>query len=167
MRKRIRGLCKHSHTGKALKPKVTVYYNGKKLAKKYYTVTYKNNKKPGLATITVKGKGEYEAYSAKTTFTINPKKVSLSSVKSSAKKKATVKWRKKKISTGYQIQYSTNSKFKSGNKIKTVSGASKTSVTLTGLKSRKVYYVRVRAYNTSGGKKYYGSWSIKKKITVK
>ena len=41
-------------------------------------------------------------------------------------------------------------------------------VTISTSKSRKTYYVRVRAYKThSNGKKYYGKWSTVKKVKVK
>ena len=64
-----------TYTGKALKPAVTVKYDGKTLKNgKDYTVSYKNNKKPGLATVTVKGKGEYSG-TATATFKIAPKAV--------------------------------------------------------------------------------------------
>ena len=48
------------YTGKALTPAPTVKLGGKKLKRGTdYTVTYKNNRKVGTATITVKGKGLY------------------------------------------------------------------------------------------------------------
>ena len=57
----------YAYTGKALKPTVTVKYNGKKLRKNSdYTVSYKNNTKVGKATITVKGKGNYTGSKTKT-----------------------------------------------------------------------------------------------------
>ena len=43
---------KYKYKGKAVKPKITI----KGLNKKYYKVTYKNNKKPGTATVTITGK---------------------------------------------------------------------------------------------------------------
>lgn len=43
---------KYKYKGKAVKPKITI----KGLNKKYYKVTYKNYKKPGTATVTIKGK---------------------------------------------------------------------------------------------------------------
>ena len=43
---------KYKYKGKAVKPKITI----KGLKKKYYKVTYKNYKKPGTATVTIKGK---------------------------------------------------------------------------------------------------------------
>ncbi|MBO5469248.1 MAG: right-handed parallel beta-helix repeat-containing protein [Lachnospiraceae bacterium] len=43
---------KYKYKGKAVKPKITI----KGLKKKYYKVTYKNYKKPGTATVIIKGK---------------------------------------------------------------------------------------------------------------
>lgn len=44
----------YKYKGKAVKPKIKI----KNLNKKYYKVTYKNNKKPGTATVIIKGKGK-------------------------------------------------------------------------------------------------------------
>ncbi len=61
---------KYAYTGKAVKPKITVKdAKGKTISKKYYTVTYKNNKKVGKATATVKFKGRYKG-TKKLTFKI-------------------------------------------------------------------------------------------------
>jgi phosphodiesterase/alkaline phosphatase D-like protein len=86
------------------------------------------------------------------------------------KKKITVKWKKKKQITGYQIQYSTDKKFKKNRKTVTVK-AKKTSRTITKLKSKKKYYVRIRTYKTvkSNGKtkKSYSGWSAVKSVKTK
>jgi carbon monoxide dehydrogenase subunit G len=59
-----------TYTGKALKPAVTVKYGSVTLKKDTdYTVAYKNNVKPGKATVTVTGKGDYTGV-AKATFFI-------------------------------------------------------------------------------------------------
>ena len=61
-----------TYTGSALKPAVTVTYNGKKLVEGTdYTLSYANNTLPGKATVTVKAcaKSGYSG-SASTTFTI-------------------------------------------------------------------------------------------------
>ena len=72
----------------------------------------------------------------------------------------TVKWKKKSNITGYQIQYSTNSKFKKGNKSIKIKNAKTRSKKITKLKSNKKYYVRIRTYK---GKKY-SKWSKVKSI---
>ena len=75
----------------------------------------------------------------------------------------TIKWKKKSGITGYQIQYSTNSKFKKGNKSIKIKNAKTISKKITKLKAAKKYYVRVRTYK---GKKY-SKWSKKKNIIIK
>ena len=72
----------------------------------------------------------------------------------------TIKWKKKSGITGYQIQYSTNSKFKKGNKSIKIKNAKTISKKITKLKAAKKYYVRVRTYK---GKKY-SKWSKVKSI---
>lgn len=44
----------YKYKGKSVKPKITI----KGLSKKYYKVSYKNYKRPGTATVTIKGKGK-------------------------------------------------------------------------------------------------------------
>ncbi len=77
-----------------------------------------------------------------------------------------VTWSKKNKIKGYQIQYSTSSKFKSAN-TKTVTKSTTKSVTISKLKGcNKKYYVRVRTYKTSNGKKIYSTWSNSKSVTT-
>ncbi len=154
------------YTGKAIKPAVTVSSNGKVLASSKYTVTYKKNRDVGIASVTVTGKGTYKGLSAGATFKIKPKKASISSLKSTAKKKITVTWTKDSQAGGYQVQYALNKKFTKSRKGKKVS-ASKKTVTLTGLKSKKTYYVRIRPYKKVSGSTLYGAWSTVKKVKVK
>lgn len=78
----------------------------------------------------------------------------ITSVKAQSKA-FTVKWKKKSGITGYQIQYSTNSKFKKGNKSIKIKNAKTISKKITKLKVAKKYYVRIRTYK---GKKY-SKWS--------
>lgn len=74
----------------------------------------------------------------------------------------TVKWKKKSSITGYQIQYSTNSRFKKNNKKIKIKNSKTVSKKITGLNPAQKYYVRIRTYK---GKKY-SSWSKKKCIIV-
>ena len=85
----------------------------------------------------------------------------ITSVKSQSKA-FTVKWKKKSGITGYQIQYSTNSKFKKGNKSIKIKNAKTRSKKITELKSNKKYYVRIRTYK---GKKY-SKWSKVKSAKI-
>ncbi len=83
----------------------------------------------------------------------------ITSVKAQSKA-FTVKWKKKSGITGYRIQYSTNSKFKKGNKSIKIKNAKTVSKKITKLKAAKKYYVRIRTYK---GKKY-SKWSKVKSI---
>lgn len=66
-----------SYTGKALKPSVTVFYNGRKLAEGgEYTVSFRNNVKIGIAEVTISGKGDYNGkITKKFTITVRKNKV--------------------------------------------------------------------------------------------
>jgi hypothetical protein len=52
-------------------------------------------------------------------------------------------------------------------KTKNVVGGAKKSVKIKSLKSKRKYYVQIRAYKRVGGKKYYSAWSKKKAVKVK
>lgn len=96
----------------------------------------------------------------------NNKKVKVASAKA-GKKSVKVTWKKVKGIKGYQIQYSTNKKFKKGNKTITVKSAKSTSATIKKLKSKKKYYVRMRTYKIVNGKKVYSAWSKAESVKVK
>ena len=91
---------------------------------------------------------------------------SLSKV-TAGKKQFKATWKSISSIDGYQIQYSTSSSFKSGNKTVTVSGYKSTSKTVTKLTAKKKYYVRIRGYKTISGKKQYSAWSKSKTVTTK
>ncbi len=79
-----------------------------------------------------------------------------------------VKWKKQTDVSGYQIQYSTNKKFKKqGTKIKTVKKPTAAKLTVKKLKARKKYYVRIRTYKTINGTNYYSAWSKSKSVKTK
>ena len=98
-----------------------------------------------------------------------PKKMSLS-VKSKKKRTLTIKWKRNKKVSGYELQYSTSAKFPAS-KRKTRNGFTSsnktTSSTVRRLKSKKTYYVRIRAYKKVKGIRVSGAWSAVKKVKVK
>ena len=117
------------------------------------------------STTVSEGAGQASAASAEKVSRKLPK-ASITSLKSAGSRKAELKWKKCSKINGYQIQYSTSKKFKDHVKVKTA-GKKKTSITLSGLKKNKTYYVRIRTYKTSSGGKVYGKWSKVKKIKIK
>ena len=163
-----------TYNGKKQKPSVTITdAAGKRLKNGTdYKVTYpKKTQNVGKYTVTVTLKGNYTG-TVKKTFTILPKNTAISKLTAS-KNTVTVKWKKQtKQTAGYEIQYSTSSKF-TKKTTKTVKAAknSMTSKKITKLKAKKKYYVRIRTYQTvKVGKKstkIYASWSKAKTITTK
>ena len=161
---------RYIYNGKVQKPQVTVK-NAKGEVIKGYTVKYAGNcKNVGKYKVTLTFKGDYNGTRTKT-FKIAPKSVTVKSLKA-AKKRFDVKWSKQTTQvTGYQVQYSTDKNFVKAVKNKKITKNSVVTKTVKNLKSKKVYYVRVRTYTTI---KYNGEqmnlhsdWSKVKKVTVK
>lgn len=156
---------KYVYDGKTKTPEVRAYLGGKKLTlNKDFTVSYSNNKNIGMATVTVKGCGEYSGSFSKT-FKISTAKQKITKIKA-AKGGFTAKWEKQSMADGYQLKYANNSDFENG-KSKYVKTNSTTSLSVSKLRSGKTYFVKVRSYTTVGGKKIYGDWSDVKAITTK
>ena len=154
-----------TYTGKSL-TQAPVVKIGQKVLKKGtdYTVSYKNNKSVGKATVTIKGKGNYTGTISRT-FKIKPKKTTLKTAASPKTKQLKVTYSKVSGVTGYQITYSTSSKFAKGS-MKSIN-ASGTSKIIKKLTKGKTYYVKVRTYKTVGGVKYYSGYSAVKKVKIR
>lgn len=80
-------------------------------------------------------------------------------------KKISVSFGRSFNATGYQIQYSTNKKF-TGKSVKKITTKNLTK-TISKLKGRTRYYVRVRAYKKIDGKTVFSPWSDVKSVTTK
>lgn len=158
---------KMSYTGRERKPAPVVTYGKKELVKgEDYTVTYANNQDIGTATCIIKGKGNYSG-KVKKTFQIVPAKVAGLAAASTSAGKVNVTWTPNtKRTRGYQIQYSTSSDFSNAQSV-TVVGKELSSATLTGLKSGKTYYVRIRAYYRVNGVSFRSRYSTKVQVKVK
>lgn len=127
-----------------------------------YTVSCKNNKNIGTATVTIKDKGKYTG-SKTLTFKIVPKKTTLT-VKKSSSTKAKFSWDKVSGAEKYQIYYSKDGG-KTYKRLATISG-SKTSCSISKLDFKKYdYKFKIRSYKKVDSKTYYSSYS--KSVTVK
>ena len=137
---------------------VIMFYN----VSNQFTVSSSNNKalKEKGGWLYIKGNGKYKLYaqskntkSYKVTVlsdkisSVNTKKHTVKA-KSTKKKAVKVTWKQiYKDITAYEVQYSTSNKFsKKATKTVVVKGKGNTSKTISKLKSKKTYYVRVRAY---------------------
>ncbi len=124
---------------KAGEAKITCYYFGESV---------------GSVTLTVKGDGTEVKKPSRVKIT------KLSKKRVGKKTKLTVNF-KKVSGTKYQVQFSTNKKFK---KSVTSKKTSKTKYSYTKAYKGKKVYVRVRAYKKVDDKTYYGKWSKTKSI---
>ncbi len=94
-----------------------------------------------------------------------PTKVKGLTIKSKTGGTLHIKWKKASRSKGYQGIIAKNKKFTKG-RINFVSSGRNIKISGFGIKKKKTYYVKVRAYNYSKGKKQYGLWSKTAKIKV-
>lgn len=141
---------------------------GNRISDDYYWVYYDNNYDVGKAKVTVEFNGYYSG-TKKLSFTIKPRGTSIKKLLPQPKGFRVI-WKERYESEdgveGFQIQYSRNKNFKSGNKKITVkSGPNEKRV--VKLKAKKRYYVRVRTFNKVGSRKYYSAWSGKKHVRSK
>ncbi len=101
--------------------------------------------------------------------TAKPKATSIKKL-TKGKKSFKATWKKISGVNGYQVQYSTDKKFKKNKKTVTIK-KNTASATIKKLKAKKKYYVRVRSYKNAkvGGKtvKAYSSWSKVKSVKTK
>ena len=126
--------------------------NKSKLSSGYYYIIVKNP--DGTKSIQIRiGK-----------VTEKPEAIKIKSIKSNKKGKVTVKFKKQQYVQGYEIKISTSNKFKKSTTKTKFLNSSNNNYTFSRLKSKKTYYVKVRAYKISNGKKLYGSWSKVSKL---
>lgn len=121
----------------------------------------------GKATITIRAAATstYSAAVKTVEIRVVPVKLSLKT-SSSAKRTIRLKWKKDVSVTGYQAYLSEQKNFKH----RTYERLYKKSVSTKkewGWKSKKVYYVKIRAYKKVGKTKFYGPWSTVKKVKIK
>ena len=117
--------------------------------------------------ISVASTTNYKTVSRKIRVIVNPKKTHLYASKCVKKKILTITWKKNKTASGYQIYYSTAKNFEKNTKSITIKKGKRTRLNISGLKSKKKYYVKIRAFKKVKGKKYFSKWSTVKSSVVK
>ena len=107
---------------------------------------------------TVNGKKVYSEFSKIKSGRPVPKQIKLSSAKNVTKGKITLKWKKSKDLSGYEIYRATKKKGKYI-QIKTVSKSKTSYIDGKNLVKGKKYYYKIRAYKKVGKKKVRGAYS--------
>lgn len=90
----------------------------------------------------------------------------INKVKNIKGKKASLKWKKVKGISGYEVQMAMDKKFKKKVKTKTLKPKAST-IIFKKLKKKKKYYFRIRVFKKIGNIKAYGNWSKVKNIIIK
>jgi hypothetical protein len=152
----------YAWSGKQLKPKPAVTFNGLKLAASDYLLSYGKNKDIGKGTIKLTAKGTKFTGTKTVNIKVVPKANKVKKA-TAGKKQVRVSWskvaKKHPKVTKYQVRY----RVKGTSKWKTKSFAAKAgSATLKKLAKGKVYQFQVRSYRTVSKVKYYSTWSATK-----
>lgn len=165
---------KWEYTGKAIKPPVTVTYDGATLKQNTdYTVAYSNNKNEGTGTVTITGIGNFTGLTV-ADFTIAKNSIATCNVKlkttsytysGSAKEPAvtvtTQKGKKLTRNTDYTLEYKNN--IKEGIATVTVTGKGLYKGSQKATFTIKPVTPAISKTTAKSSKKIYTKWSIKKK----
>ena len=162
------------YDGKVHKQTIKVY-DGTKLLKNNtdYTIAYSasNPKAVNNYSAKITFKGNYSG-SKTVTYSIIPQKTSFLKTATATRNSINIKWKQqKKQTSGYEIEYSTQAAFKSGNKSVFVTSNTTTAKTISSLRRNKKYYFRIRTYKTikKNGRstRVYSDWSGVKQVQTR
>lgn len=121
-----------------------------------------------IITVTASSTSTYKSAVKKVIVTVIPRKMKIKSVKSPKKGQLKVAWIIDKTAGGYQVQFARDSKFKKNVFQKNFSKKYKAfKKPVTGLNSKKKYYVRIRSFKKVNGTILYGIWSYRRMIKIK
>jgi hypothetical protein len=148
------------YTGNPMTPRVIVKDSkGSVIGSSNYTVTYKNNKEAGVATVTLTFKNNYFGTLNKN-FVIKPTTTAITKFENTSKG-LKLTWKKAASGTGYRIYRSINGGKYS--KVKTISGLSTLSYTDIGAKKSGVKYsYKIYVYKSASSKVYLSGASAAK-----
>lgn len=126
----------------------------------------------GSTVITIKASKTniYKAASKQIRVTFTPGKGVINSAKSGSKGTAIISWNSIAATNSYQFQCSTSKNFSSNVKtgyFRNTTSKKTYTMKIPGLTSKKTWYIRMRAYKESDGRRIYGAWSNVKKILTK
>jgi lipoprotein-anchoring transpeptidase ErfK/SrfK len=159
----VRPIIDKVYTGEKIKPTPKVMLNGKKLKlNRDYKLSYKNNKLPGTATLTIKAKGKKYTGTKQIKFKIIIKKPVGFKLKVDSDH-VTASWKKTSTKiTGYKVYSAENASFTKSKKVQMLESAKAAGYSIDRFYYSRNYYVKVRAYKTIGKKNYYSEYTTVK-----
>lgn len=149
------------YTNQEIKPAVSVTDNGRKLVEsKDYTVMYTDNRKAGVAKVSIGGKGNYTATQT-LEFKISAGNVSSVAVTGTSNSTLTLGWTGQGVVTGYEI-----GRLQADGTYKVVARTRGKSYMDSYLEPGTAYSYKVRSYLVVDGETSYGTWSATVKGTT-
>lgn len=146
--------------GKEQNPPITVTSGSTTLQSgKDYSVVYVNSATPGMASVIVKGEGNYTGTQT-INYSIKVPEVTGVKVSKYTNKSVTISWTKNDVVSGYEIYNSKNRRAARVNKPTTTKG------TVSKLSAGTSQTFRVRAYVNKDGQYYYGPFTSVKAVTA-
>ena len=153
-----------TYNGEEKTPRVTVKLYGETLEENTdYEIDYRNNIKPGKATVVVYGLGDYSG-SKKADFVIRPGKPVWRSAKADGDA-AVLSWKRNKYVGGYEV-YRSRRASSGFRRLGTLAKSTTTKCRNRNL-GRGTYYYKIRSYVEVNGRKYYSAYSKARKVKIK
>ena len=115
---------------------------------------------------TICGEEENEDFDDEDEEPVPPARANIKKLQSK-KKTVIVQWGTVGDASGYQVQLSTDKKFRKNKKSFSIGNQKASKKTVKKLKAKKKYFVRVRAFKVVDGEKIYGNWSKIRNIKTK
>ncbi len=152
------------YNGEEKMPRATVKLYGETLEENIdYEIDYRNNIKPGKATVVVYGLGDYSG-SKKASFVIRPGKPGWISAKANGSA-AVLSWKRDKYVSGYEV-YRSRSASSGFSRLGTLTKNTNTKCQNVNL-ARGTYYYKIRSYIQANGRKYYSAYSKARKVIIR
>ena len=153
-----------TYNGEEKLPRVTVKLYGETLEEdEDYELDYRNNIKPGKATVVIYGLGDYSG-SKKANFVILPGKPGWISVKAKGNA-AVLSWKRDRYVAGYEV-YRSRQAATGYSRLGSLNKNTNTKCQNINL-SKGTYYYKIRSYIQVDGRKYYSAYSKAKKVTIR
>lgn len=161
----------YTHAGTPVLPdrrngsdEITVTLNGRKLVKNTdYTLIYRDNNRPGIATVRAVGRGRYKG-EVTGTFIVKPRLAEITGTET-GKGNILVSWKALAGADGYQVLYSKDKSFSSYHSTTVMADTGKTSVNLKNIpEPGEKYYIKVRGFIIVNGSRYGAYCSPREKV---